>query len=501
MHAVIYIPNFHLQAALRLEPELRQKPVALIDGAPKATVFELNSMAREAGVAPGQTSTQAMARCRDVVFRARSRAQEQTATEILLQCSYCFSPRIEATADGVCTLDLSGLPLNAALMQHQCNEIKAWADAIRRAMEQALLEAQIGVAETPNLAWHAAKLAHPLFVVEDAGEFISGLPLESLSAPPELLDILERWGIRTTGAFIALGKDKIADRLGPEAVELFELATARQSRPLNLVVPPETFEESMEFEQPVELLEPLLFGLRRFVENLTRRLNLVYLVAGELKLRLGLASGGKYERVFVIPAPTCDDHILFRMMHTHLENVRADSPIQSLLLSAKPARAAHYQFGLFDLALRDPNQFHETLARLSALLGPNRVGTPRLGQTHRPDSFRLDTESIARGVFGEPEQSPAVDQALPINAGGLVLRRFRPPLPAMVQIREERPVVLHSAAFVGAISEAQGPWRISGDWWDNKAWARDEWDVQTQDGGLYRLIYQNDQWFVDGILD
>jgi protein ImuB len=94
MFGVIYIADFHLQAALRAEPDLRSRPVALLDGElPKAFVFQLTEAARKAGVCAGLTSIQAMARCGEVILRSRSPGQEQAARDILLQCAYCFSPR------------------------------------------------------------------------------------------------------------------------------------------------------------------------------------------------------------------------------------------------------------------------------------------------------------------------------------------------------------------------------------------------------------------------
>ncbi|HUD45478.1 MAG TPA: DNA polymerase Y family protein [Candidatus Baltobacteraceae bacterium] len=489
MFAVIYIPDFELQAALRLEPELHSLPVALLDDAPvKAAVLQLTGPAREAGVCRGQTSTQAMARCSDLVLKTRSRAREETVTAMLLQCAYGFSPTIEATAQGVCTLDLMGLP--AAL------DPQNWAKNILDALEQLQLQAQIGVAETPHLAWLGAKQARPFLLAQDAEPFVAALPLEFLEPAADILEILEMWGIRTVGAFLALGKENIAQRFGPEAVDLFDLASSRRVRPLNRVVPAEIFEEAMEFEPPVESLQPLLFVLRRFVEQLARRLELLYLVVADLQLRLDLASGEAYERQFVIPAPTRDVETLFRALQTHLENVRTDSPICSLRLGARPGRAANYQFVLFNAALRDPAQFHQTLARLTALLGSHRVGTPRLVETHRPDSFRMDLEGITTPRDQEPcaaqNQEPSI---------GPALRRFRPPLPATVEMRAEKPALLRSPAFTGPIAAVRGPWRLSGHWWDREAWTRDEWDVQTHHGELLRLARQEEEWFVDGIFD
>jgi protein ImuB len=489
MFAVIHIPDFQLQAALRLEPELHRRPVVLLEDTPvKPVVFQLTDAAREAGVCRGQTTTQAMARCREVIVKTRARAREDTVTAMLLQCAYGFSPAIEATAEGVCTLDLKGLST--------ADDPEKWAIVLLDSLRQLQLRAQIGVAETPHLALLAAKQARPFLFAQNADFFVSALPLEVLGPSAAMLEILEMWGIRTIGAFLQIGKENLAERLGPEAVDLFDSASSRQIRPLNLVVPAETFEEAMDFEQPVESLEPLLFVLRRFIEQLVCRLEMFYLVAADLQLRLGLASGDPYERLFVIPSPTRDVETLFRMLQTHLENVRTDAPISSLKLGARPGQAANYQFGLFNAALRDPNQFHETLARLSALLGTDRVGTPHLLETHRPDSFRMDLE----GLTTPRDEDLSIPQTQEPSIG-LALRRFRPPLPAIVEMRAEKPSLLRSAAFTGPIAGVRGPWRISGQWWDRQAWSRDEWDIQTGDGGLFRLARQEEQWFVDGIFD
>src|SRR5262249_6578911 len=153
-------------------------------------------------------------------------------------------------------------------------------------------------------------------------------------------------------------------------IEVFERLSPNSIRPLKIASPPETFAEQMEFQNEIETLDPLLFVLRRFVEQLCRRIDQLYLVIAELHLKFGLSSGVAHESLFKIPSPTGDPEILFRMLHTHLENVRTDAPIISLSLTAKPGLPQVHQFGLFETTLRNPNQFAETLARLEALCGP-----------------------------------------------------------------------------------------------------------------------------------
>src|SRR5207245_8741874 len=75
-------------------------------------------------------------------------------------------------------------------------------------------------------------------------------------------------------------------RLGNEAVTLWLRANGRATRLLKFVLPPETFDESFEFDHEIETAEPLLFMLRRFLEQLAVRLSAIYLVAPELTLRI-----------------------------------------------------------------------------------------------------------------------------------------------------------------------------------------------------------------------
>src|SRR5438034_1687428 len=208
----------------------------------------------------------------------------------------------------------------------------------------------------------------------------------------EILTILHKWGIHTLGQLAALDKEQLGARLGPEAVRMWERANGQFNRVLKLVRPPESFAESFEFENEIETAEPLLFVLRRILEQLAVRLGAIYLVAKELTLRItfanpprdGSASADKqlYERVFNIPQPTNDVDLLFRMLQTHLENFKSEQPIIAVALMAEPIRPVSQQFGLFETALRNPHQLYETLARLSALLGSDCVGTPVLQETH-----------------------------------------------------------------------------------------------------------------------
>jgi protein ImuB len=479
-YAVLLAPEFRLQAALRHSPQFREKAVALLEmQGTKPRVCELSSFARAYHVQPGMTPTQAMARCPELHLVNLNAGHERSAQETLLQTAEGLSPFIESTQPGVVTVELPP----ERIFQEE--------DLIGKLvvpLQSLGLDVRIGIAGTPDLALLAARFANPVKIVMEASAFLAPLSVTALQPRGDLATVLESWGIRTIGQFVAMPSAQVWERLGPEAVRLGEQAAGGCTRPLKLVKPKEFFAEEADLEHPVEMLEPLLFLLRRFLEQITARLANGYLVAGKMRLMLRFENGEPYQRVFTIPQPTRDVSLLFRMLHTHLENFSAESAIIGLELSAKPVWPTAEQFGLLERGLRDPHQFAETLGRLEALLGSDHVGTPEIEPSHHPDAFHLQP-------FDPQAPVPKVENELLIGVPWL---RFYPPIPARVVLDEVRPTFLYSAPSTGPIRDARGPWHVEGNWWESRAWSREEWDIATPDG-IYRLVQVDERWFLDGI--
>ena len=246
---------------------------------------------------------------------------------------------------------------------------------------------------------------------------------------------------------------------------------------------------------------PLLFMLRRFLQQIGNRLNGIYLVAEELTLRITFSNRQQYERCFKIPQPTNDVDLLFRMLHTHLENFKSEHPIIAVSLDARPAKPASQQFGLFETALRNPMQLSETLARLIALLGNDRVGTPVVEETHRPDAFHLEPFSWFGGTtsVSSDYSSDATERVPPISQPAL--RRFRPSVSASVLLENNKPIHLRSGQISGSASAQSGPYLASGNWWHEKTWSRSEWDLELSAGALLRCHQDQTGWQIDGIYD
>jgi len=171
MFATIYLPDFYLQAALRHQPELSGKPVALIDDQEKkAVIVQLNAAAEEIGVRIGMTPSQGLARSLALVINVRSRAQEKILQDILLHFAGTLAPYVEATAPGISTVQFTDTRNVAAKVTRVVEEL-AYSE----------IAAQAGLAPTTDASFLAAHLARPVLQIENAGEFLAALPIEVLA--------------------------------------------------------------------------------------------------------------------------------------------------------------------------------------------------------------------------------------------------------------------------------------------------------------------------------
>lgn len=485
MFTVLHLADFALHAVLRTESAPAVLPAALFTATGrKSVVLAANAAARAAGVEPGMTAPQAVARCPTLRLRSPHSAAEGEARAALLAVAFTLAPTIEDTAPGICTLDVRGWAPT---------KLPAAAHATVAELARLGLPATAGIAATPLLALYAARATTDVLAVTDTTSFLAPLPLATADPGDELGAVFARWGLRTLGDLTALPRDEIVRRFGATGLAVWNRASGGAPRPLHPVVRPQMFTASLTFEQEIETLEPLLFILRRFLDRLSLELQAAQHVAAEIELTLRLEDETAAAHHFRLPEPTADPEILFRALHTRLESLRTETSIVGLDLRIVPTRPLVRQPGLFETGLRDPHGFAETLARLAALVGADHLGTPELEDTHRPDAVHF----IPPAPIIPPPAPPALHPPL-----GAPLRRFRPPLPAQLEFTGERPTYLWTTHTRGEIVFQSRPWHSSGGWWQaDHTWSRVEWDIALAAGGLYRLLRHDQAYFLEGEYD
>jgi protein ImuB len=569
--ACIFVPDFPVEALLRAEPELRSQAVAALEGKPPLQkVFAVNEKARRLGIDPGMTKIQ-VEPCTELVLRPRSTLQETAAHAALLDCAQSFSPRVEDTAPDTVLLDLSGL-------ESLFGSLPKIARGISRRTSDLGLEANVATAFNPDTARFAARGFSGVTVVPEGkeAERLGNLPLDVLF--PELispnpseeavrfLETFDLWGVRNLRALCALPEVALSERLGQPGIRLQQLARGAISRTLVPVDPPLVFEEAMELDHPLVLLEPLAFLLAHMLDQLCARLAARALAAQELRLQLELDNGfqfvedlpvdttphvgtgalaslpraesrgpgraparqqnadialeptlmhsSKFTRTLQLPVPMLDPKVFLKLLQLDLKAHPPGAPILKVHLSATPAQPRSIQGGLFLPPTPEPEKLELTLARIAGMVGEDKVGSLHLLDSHRPEAFRMQ-RFILTEPEGQKEKPDSISSSAPITA----LRMFRPPLRATVTLSDGKPthVVCHKRKDVqGEILWMAGPWRSSGDWWDQDGWARDEWDIAipTTVAGLqssvashalslYRLVHDllSGGWFVEGTYD
>ena len=591
MFACIYIPDFPVEAMVRAEPLLRERAVAVIDGKPPLTrVVALNEKARLLGMEAGMTKLQAavfaetpafdlanstVPQCRTIssprlaLLRRRSQEQEQAAHAALLDVAHSFTPRVEDAAADTLLLDLAGMERLYGTPAKMGSELQSRVGAVG-------LEGNVALAANPDAAMHAARGFDGITVIPAGSEVqrLGVLPVEVLldgfeiSSPTasfggstgrerknfreQMLDTLERWGVRDFRTLALLPEHALASRLGQAGTQLRRLARGEGTRTLNLCEPAQQFQEAMELESPVENIESLSFVLNRLLEQLCARLEALTLAAQELRLRLQLdrrvadeqtttvqeLNGPsneshnviykpEVERILRLPLAMRDGKVFLKLLQLDLAAHPPGAPVIKLWISAQPAPPRTAQRGLFLPINPEPERLELTLARINAIVGERRAGIARLLDCHRRDSFNVDRFMTAVADISTTSPLTMSDDV----ESKLAMRLIRPACQLTVHLCEGRPADLNvdngkigGRNLQGNVLWSSGPWRSSGDWWAEKAnsgpsgaWDREEWDIalaiareassdtstEESNVALYR-IYHNvgtGQWFADASYD
>jgi protein ImuB len=578
--ACVYIPDFLVQAVVRGQRALGEGPLALLGGAPPLwSVVAANPAAFDAGIQLGMTKAQVAqfgnvvgargTRARSTVqICMRSEAQERAAHAALLDAAWSVSPRVEDTAPDTLVLDLDGLTALFGTDENIAQELARRVAAIG-------LAARVAVAANFEVAIHAAR-GFPGITIIPAGEErqrLGALPVGVLTTEAETLEILERWGVETLQALAALPVLQLSERLGQDGVRLSELARGVRQRSLVLAQASSSFTEEMELDDAVEELEPLSFVLGRLLDQLCARLEARALAIRAVRIRFELQPSFEkdfqtlqenvrtkpgvkhYEKVLTLPVPMRNAKTLLKLLRLQLQGDPPPAPIQKIYMTADAAVPRVAQNGLFVPCGPDPEKLEVTIARLGKLVGEGNLGCAELVDSHRPESFRMRRFVASTDYAKKAGKNGSAGILLPclprVSEGSLEgpaqcptmarivqgFRAIRPPQLVRVELQDEQPVRIYLRGMRGKVVASSGPWRSSGDWWQEDAWHQDEWDLEIEfpapsivaaqhaapvlphqksersqanqrDGicsqhGLYRVFYDSfqQQWFLRGVYD
>jgi protein ImuB len=452
-------------------------------------------------------------------------AADDIPIDALIGVAAEFSPRYEINGPRDVTLDLSGL---ARLF----GSAHAIATELQRTAAERGLQLRVAIAGTTTAARLLARGGHHASTIIDPGgeaDALAPLPLALLSEDSEELLTFRKWGLKTLGDIARLPPDAVAARLGQAGVRWQRLARGEDPRPLLPAVPEERFEQALDLEWPIDGLEPLSFVLGRLMEPLAAHLDRRGRGAAVLHLRLHLVTRAVHERALQLPAPMKDARTLRTLALLDLESHPPAAAIDRVVVAVDPTPARVLQFSLLTRPLPSPEQLSTLMARLSALMGEGRCGSPVAVDTWQPGAFTMKPftprdsnanhshgpPTSAKGFGGQADVRLAAEAdrrrrlspwPVAANAVSVALRRFRIPVPARVRMEQGRPIRVitdRRGLAGGSVAYCAGPWRTAGNWWTEGTWERDEWDVTLSDGATYRVFRDRgtDAWFLEGVVD
>ena len=491
MFAAVHLPALEVIATLRVSPEHRAAPCAVIstsmdpDDASKTKLplLAVNAAAARTGIAAGWPLGRALVRCPGLRVLPQQPEAKTALLKELVDLAEALTADLEIAAADTLILDLSRAPSRklALLDEFEIPHAEIW--HCRGA--------------TPDLA-HLAVLAeesHGCMIDQAA---IQRMPLHLITPLPgmaEMLPMLRLWGLSALGDFMKLPRHELADRLGPAAGHAHDVLLEKTCRLLRLHRPPVSLGQAYDFEDAVHLTEPLVFTAKRLLHSLSSRVAAGYLAVATLEITLHLESREKIIRTIRLPEPMVDPAELLKPIQTFLESVQLHAPVTGFDLDATTVSPNPAQREWLGRQLPNPNRWADTLARLQALLGTDRIGIPVSENTHRPDSFKLIPPLSSS--FDVQCSTSDVRCSLP-------LRRFRPPQPVIIasSLRGKLPVphAILTGDHAGEITAKRGPFSLSGQWWEEeKKWQHIEWDIELN-GSLMRLGYTDPSiWHLEGI--
>ena len=283
---------------------------------------------------------------------------------------------------------------------------------------------------------------------------IRGLPTSVLTLQPEIIEQLHAAGVRRLELLLALPRDAVAKRFGPQTRHLLDRLMGQAPDPRPAFRLPDVYSASFEFDQEAHSTEGLLFPLRRMLREFAGFLQARDTGAQRFTLSLSHRQRSATQLQVGLSSPDRNAERFFAVVREQLERTELPAPTLELSLRAdRFAAPTALQPDLFNGALQQTETFSHTLERIAARLGEESLHGLKTVAEHRPEASwtaaPLHEESATRNF--PPRPLWLLPEPKPLQSSAL------PPL-------------------------ASGPERIESGWWDGGDAQRDYFIMRTGNG-------------------
>ncbi len=446
-------------------------------------VVACSHSARSAGVRRGQRRREAQARCPELAVLARDEAAEACLFEPIVAALESIAPGVEITRPGLAAIGARGP--NRYFGGEQGVLL-----ALSRAIADRVADVLIGIADGAFAAEQAARRGM-IVAPGQSGPFLAELPISTLAPSDEsaLIDLLNRLGLRTLGAFAALPPRDVLARFGPDGAWAHRQAGGRDDRPVAARRPPREYTVTLDLEPPLERIDTIAFTARSAVERFVGTLAEHGLACTCFELLVSTDQGEQTQRRWrhtgVLTAVDVIDRIRWQLQGWRASTSSPTGAIVGLRLTPlETVPTGVHQQSLWGGSGAADEQARRGLARVQTLLGPGSVLLPTTQGGRTPGQ---STRLVPWGDELTPLRSPTPPWPgrLPAPAPSVL---FDPPRPVQVldangvavQVSDSGVVPQAPARLVTGTSSTgsssgvpitawAGPWPIDERWWEPEA--------------------------------
>jgi protein ImuB len=449
----------------------------------------LNKEAEIKGLHQGMALADARAICPDLQTRPADLPSERVALDSLRRWASRYSPMIATEGLDALVADISGV---AHLFGGE-EELRADLDA---RLARAGLSAVTAIAGTRGAA--QALVRHGGGIVPEGrlAEGIGHLPVSALRIDHATAEGLGRVGLPLIAHLIDLPRAPLSRRFGPGLVLRLDQALGVQPESVSAEPEPPHFGVRMTLPEPIGLQSDVMAGLVRLLDRLCSKLALHHMGARRLQLELRRVDRATARVEIGLARPMRDSARIAALFAKGVDEVDAGFGIDCLRLSATLVEPMPPEQIGDGPALKQDDALANLLSSVGNRLGFDRVLRMIPADSQIPEKSFLLVPAIytAAEPAGPRKVAP---RPITIFPAEMVMDAVGPrPGTPPVRFRWRR--------IWFSTLRAQGPERITAEWWfDDPAWRsglRDYWRVETHEGPRLWLFHtpQSPGWHVAG---
>jgi protein ImuB len=422
---------------------------------------------------------------------------------VLLSIAHQFSYSIETLEDGI-LFDISGL-------ERLIGKPEKIAQKILAELKNANIPGSVAVAGTVEAATLLARQQSDVECSLHLPDTFSQLPLDGLDIEEDTLNVFNDLGLCRVEDLLAIPQAELIDRYGCEFENVVRAIRQKGDRLLKPNLKESSVAWNYELDHNVEDFEQLIFILNHGLDTLFRRVAFYGLSTEHLNISFRLSNKTKRRYEIKTSFPTLERSFWLKLINLRVSLDPPDSGIVSLDVVSYFTQPRPSQRGLYAVSRPEPENLLLTVNKLKKLVGEENVGTPVLLDQRLARPFTLDADALPLDRYlQKPARQQRTDLAhldgtSVVNGNStpnaiVAFNYFHPPLSAEVLVREGRLVFVRTRSFSGRVLEYSGVWRANSKWWE-RPWRSHEWDIEIENGGIYRLCRLDREWLVVGEYD